>query len=564
MRSYLRKLPLAVTAGISATVLMSCFATAVYADGSKVLVNNSDQTIIVKSGVNKYAPATTLKPGAHLVIPASEVANWGDNKNHYFQMTTTSGKAVCTHLKWGRLPAHENHQITAKLNCAVYNGAAPEDSPAVDEPSENTLPTDDNPDQQSTHDNNDTAANPSAPSGNYEPASPVVYKLRPKGNGTWLYDAQFSDGPTGAAYTKAGLWAKHINDYNKGARAGSKIDQLFTYGGNLEMYCLGSGESSPGTACNSKNLLVLYYPPAFYNANLDIAKLGESGFHSTQEYKRLTALLKQETHTDVQIIPIIDGRVDNPSSNDYLNAFNHMDKKTAQTFADNVARVYCADNDVAGIQFDIEPFRMDNNHMGQVYFYERMADVLAGKHPSLDLRCKNAHHPDGRSFSVFTFPQHITARVAEVLDKNKNGYAVYSLYDLEQPGKAKQTIGGQVLQINTPQEYYGLVMHELRKAMHKATEYAPNYVYFQVAIPAAASVHEFESVNGDSTGYTQLDYIKSAMRAINDSGVRQNPYFLGIAIWGWSVYMTYPPHSANVFQPSWPQQDVLQYLQQNL
>lgn len=561
MRPYLKKLPLAVTAGVSAVLLLSLTSTA-RADSNKVIVNHSGQTIIVKSGVNKYAPAVTLKPGAHLVIPAHENANWGNDKNHYFQMTTQSGKAVCTHLKWGRLPAHENHQITAQLNCDVYTDAIPEDSPAVDEPTDNNDTNNSN--QQDTDQNTSNDNSHSAPSGNYEPESSVVYKLRPKGNGTWLYDAQFSDGPTGAAYTKAGLWAKHINDYNKGARAGSKIDQLFTYGGNLEMYCLGSGDSSPGTACNSKNLLVLYYPPAFYNANLDIAKLGESGFHSTQEYKRLTALLKKETNTDVQIIPIIDGRVDNSSSNDYLNAFNHMDKKTAQMFADNVARVYCADNDVAGIQFDIEPFRMDNNHMGQVYFYERMADILAGKHPSLDLRCKNAHHPDGRSFSVFTFPQHINAKVAEMLDKNKNGYAVYSLYDLEQPHKAKQTIGGQVLQINTPQEYYDLVMHELRKAMHKATEYAPNYVYFQVAIPAAASVHEFESVNGDSTGYTQLDYIKSAMRAINDSGVRKDPYFLGIAIWGWSVYMTYPPHSANVFQPSWPQQDVLQYLQQNL
>jgi hypothetical protein len=279
--------------------------------------------------------------------------------------------------------------------------------------------------------------------------------------------------------------------------------------------------------------------------------LGDSGYSSSALYKLLADKALDKTNTKVQIIPILDGRLDNPVTSDYLSAMNRMTQSEAELLADNVARVYCADNAVSGVQFDLEPF--DYSKSGQQYFYTQIAKDFAGENKDSSgkdkFSCLNEDHPQGRSFSIFTFPSKINQNVIQTMDKYNNGYVIYSLYDL--PDNAA------VGPVNSPTEYYNLVLQEVNKAINSGA-------YFQLGIPAAASVHEYESLNGKATGYKQLDYIKSALKAINDSGVRNNPRFMGIAIWGWSKYMSYPPHSTNVYSPSHPPTEVLQYLQQNL
>ncbi|MBT3812929.1 MAG: hypothetical protein HOF98_09030, partial [Gammaproteobacteria bacterium] len=382
------------------------------------------------------------------------------------------------------------------------------------------------------------------------------------GNGTWIYDAQFPDGPTGGAFTSAGLWAEKLINHNQSAAEGHKINQLFTYGGSLEMYCKGSGESDFSEACNSKNMLVTYFPPSFYNTNLTFDTLGDSGYESTVAYKIATDFSKPETNTVTKIIPIIDGRVDNPVSNDYLNAFNIMSQSEANLFADNVARVYCADPHVSGVQFDIEPF--DITQLGQKYFYERIAMNLAGENSNHDFDCKNVYYPQGRSFSVFTFPSVINKApetLASILNEYNNGYVVYSLYDLGSLAAGS---------VSSPAVYQSYVQYHLNAIKILAQQYG---VYFQLAIPAAASVHEYEATatyqNGDvvnvqQTGYGQVEYVKTAIETINSNNMRQLPQFMGIDLWGWSKYMSYPPHTNNIYLPNQPTGLVLEYLEKNL
>ncbi len=477
------------------------------------LVNNSGQTLQISNGLltAPSASPTSLAPGASFAIPS----HWGDAQQVYLYIRL-NGQVVCD-SKYGvtKLPAAENQQVTAQLTCITATGPTPSPTPTpTPTPSPNT-------------------------------------GVRTYGNGTWLYDAQFLNGPTGPAYTKGGLWATKINTYNEAARSASKLNQLFTYGGDLEAYCRGSGGSLAGEACTSKNMMVFYYPPSFYNTNITLAQLGDSGFYSTVAYSTATQAAFSRTQTKVQFFPIIDGRVDSPASSDYLNAFNKMTTQEAQLFADNVARVYCADNQVAGLQFDVEPFTYSN--AGQKAFYDEIAKNVSGNNKDSSgadrFHCKNAEHPNGRSFSIFTFPANVTLTTVQMMDRYQNGYAIYSLYDLPEDAA--------VGPVNTPSEYYNLVRTQLSKAIASGA-------YFQVGIPAAASVHEYEAFNGQSTGFTQLDYVKSAIKAINDSGVRSNPKFLGIDLWGWSTYMSYPPHSNNVYTPNSPPTNVLQYLQQNL
>ena len=305
---------------------------------------------------------------------------------------------------------------------------------------------------------------------------------------------------------------------------GSKINHLFTYGGSLEMYCKGSGESDSGQPCDSKNMLVLYYPPSFYNTNLSIDTLGDSGYESTVAYKIAFDQAQENTNTLATIIPIVDGRVDNPAGSDYLNAFNLMSRSEADLYADNVARVYCADLHVSGIQFDIEPF--DITKPGQKYFYERIAMDLAGENPDYDFDCKNDFYPQGRSFSVFTFPSVVYKdpnTLANIMNEYDNGYVVYSLYDL--PASAPAGV------VSTPTEYQTYVQSELNQIRSLAQNYN---IHFQLAIPAAASVHEYEArgtysngeiVGIEYTGHSQVDYISNAIDTINVNGMRDLPQF---------------------------------------
>lgn len=479
------------------------------------IINNSGQAVSISNGLVSNGTASVIQSGASFTIPSS----WGDSQQVYAQITV-NGSPICGN-KYGiaKLPAAENQEITASLSCQTYSGSVtpPVESPIITPP---VIP----------------------PSSN---------TLRSYGNGTWIYDAQFTDGPDGKAYTKAGLWANNLNNYNTGAATNSKISQFFTYGGDLEMYCRGSGGALITDACNSKNMLVNYFPPSFYNTNLTLAQLGDSGYSSTAAYKNSAILAQTSTKVNPHIIPIVDGRLDNPASSDYLSALNILPQAEAEQLADNVARVFCADNAVDGVQFDIEPF--DFTKSGQQFFYNQIAKDFAGENKDSTgadrFSCKNVSHPNGRSFSVFTFPSKVNAKFVQTMEKHSNGYAIYSLYDLPE--------NASVGPVNSPSSYYTLVRQQITLAVNSGA-------YFQLAIPAAASVHEFESLNGKATGYSQLDYVKQAIKAINDSGVRSNPRFIGIDVWGWSKYMSYPPHSTNVYSPSAPPASVLQYLQQNL
>jgi len=527
-------------------VLASLFWSASFA-GS--FYNQTPQVVTLSSAVDRGATILNVNPGQAVLMPTI----WGDDKQLYVQVNI-QGKTVCIQ-QYGvaKFATSDNHTLTgtgsSDANCSVFLGALPSGGGST---SGGT----------SSGSSGSTVGNSSANTGLVVLTNPLQ-----AGNGTWIYDAQFTNGPAGRAYNKAGLWMEALNAYNKGATSGHAINQLFVYGGSLEMYCNGSGGSSD--VCTSKNMLVYYFPPSFYNTNVTLSQMGDSGFESVSAYAT-----QADPAVPVRIIPIIDGRVDSTGEDDYLSAFNRMDQATANLFADSVASVYCADPRVSGIQFDIEPF--DLSQPGQVYFYTRIAQNLAGANPTLDLGCKNQWYPNGRSFSVFTFPSVIqshSAVASTIFNTYHNGYAIYSLYDLPVSAPAGT--------IHSPEDYQNDVASVLVQA--KALAAAPSNIAFQVAIPAAASVHEYEGVGTydplskkvvgiKMTGYTQLGYVKAAIDAINASGIRNLPNFLGVDVWGWSKFMSYPSHTNTVYLPSFPgdssdginQSPVIMYLQGNL
>ena len=398
------------------------------------------------------------------------------------------------------------------------------------------------------------------------------------GNGSWLYDAVFPlwnpSNPDREPYTQAALYSDELIAWNTGADARKKINQIFSYGGGPELYCRGSGESALEDVCDNSNTVILYGPVPF-DKNNTLAEFGATGMESAARWEAEMDDAAEQMSTESVIIPIVDGRLDSGAANngtiDYLDALNRLPKSEAYELADKVAKMYCADGNIAGVQFDLEPF--DFTQSGQVHYYTRLAKTFAGANVTnpgdpLDedtrkqIQCVTKKRPHGISWSVFTFPERVSAAFAAVLNSHGNGYVVISGYDLG----SKQ--GGQV---NTPAEYRTLVQEKIQETMTMASQHQ---VYYQFAIPAGASAHEFEGIEGNDnlgiglqigdSGHSQLEYVQIAVEEMKAAGMENDPYFIGTAVWGWSERMIWPPGGETEFFPNIPQADVVSYLQANM
>lgn len=513
--------------------IYSCFFTALLfyqpaTAAALTVLNATQETLEIADSARTTSFA--LNPGGQLVIPAE----WGDDHHLWFELEADGTTGLCSEFRsrWGtiKMPAFfTGVAVNADGSCSVLDELP--DSPATPSPSPTPTPTPTAsppptpaPSPAATPDPEPPACEPTCTC--VEPDVPTTpdVSFPPYGNGTWVYDARFLDGPAGQPYGQAGLWVDALRAYNEIADAGSRLNQVFSYGGDLEMECEGYDD------CTSRKMHVYYYPPTSGHPSRSFVNVGNSGFQSTQAYAAVGE--------DVLVIPVFDGRFD---GNGYLRQFHTLNEQQARTYADIFARTICADPAVAGVQLDLEPF--DLGVSAQFHFYDQVAKNLAGRNDDLEaiFQCRNERFPRGRFFSVFTFASSITPELGEMFTRYENGYLVLSLYDLG-PGGAGQA--------NDPIAYGGYVAAELREAMENSTN--SGNVPFQLAIPAAASTKEFESYDGRFSGHAQTEYVEAALDAIDASGVRDDERFLGIALWGFSRFMAYPPHTEHTFEPASP------------
>lgn len=342
-----------------------------------------------------------------------------------------------------------------------------------------------------------------------------------KSNSAWAYDAYF-DPTTQKTIIIPGMFADNLRQYNLTAEAGHKITRVYSYGGYMKMFCRGSGGSSPNTPCTAANMTVTYMK------------------------KSTDAYLSRVSTSDnpVTIMPVVDGVTTGLN----LTAFNTLDRATAWIYADKVAKLYCSDDTIDGIEFDIEPF--DNLAAGQLYFYDQIAKNFAGRHYQFKedpYHCVDAKHPTGRIFGVFVTSRRIDANVVKFLTKYKNGFIVGALY----------TLGPASLEANSPSLYAYYIVNEVKRMVKLGNTYGVNY---QFGIPASATIEEFEAINGIPSGYSQLDYVTIAINTI-DQYARNDPHFLGSSLWVWAGERS---RRQSVYLPILPPVTVLKYLGQKL
>ena len=375
-------------------------------------------------------------------------------------------------------------------------------APATNSGESSNAPAQDAPAQSSQPSTGTTADSSPAPDASIADAFP------PKANAAWVYD------PKDASHKFiTGSFVDAIKNYNLLANTGHRVKELYTYGGDLEMFCSGGDP----TKCTADDLHVYYSKDATDSA-------GTATNASALAY---ADGVKSELIGGAPIItPILDGMVQGSGP---LGGFNDLSPAMAQAFADKVAETVCSDPAVNGIEFDLEPFNVSQDN-GQYRFYLRIAEDFASSAQG----CVDAAHPKGRFFGIFGSANALrpgtdsSTRVAEILTAHANGYWIDPLYDLSSDPSGQRTSVDDYLRIATA---HAGNMAQWAKALG---------VKYQFGIPAAASYHEFQDCSGSACAGAaaptngQVDYATAALQAIEASGARSDDNYLGTVLWAWS------------------------------
>lgn len=363
------------------------------------------------------------------------------------------------------------------------------------------------------------------------------------GHAAWVYDSL--NVPGQARQLQAGFFIDAINDYNTQAGRKHQISSIYSYHASMEMYCKGGAHN-----CSPTNLKLSFASPQH-----PLGKHAEKS--SVARYRH--GVKARDGQQPVKAVAIIDGVV-NGQYQGSLKGLNELPQRLAEGFADKVSAAICADANIDGVQFDLEPLNLES-HNGQYFFYRRIAENFAGKRDMGGINCVTSSHPAGRFFSVFAPTRALrpgsgsAANMHQITNSHRNGYMIAPIYDLD----------GSPLGHATPvADYQQMARRQLQQLNSWATQAR---VPFKIGIPAAASVHEYVRCAGPpcknqgAAPDSQLTYVQALMTALSATGVRDNTLFHGNVIWAWSRGIS---HGGASFMPEAPPAEVLNYLIKNL
>ena len=347
-----------------------------------------------------------------------------------------------------------------------------------------------------------------------------------KGHGALLYDGTQSAGPDSTVTNSPGQWITNIQQFNSSATTSSLITRLYPYSGDIKITCTDPTScvySGPG-----QNVFVGYDSPAF-------------GQSSVAAYR--TAF------PNALILAIID------ADSGSLPLLSYLSVGTG--IANSLAQQICADPNVDGVFFDIEPFNFDVSQ-GQFSLYKQTSINFASS------QCIDAKHPQGRTFAIYMNPNKVNnwSDVPGML--GNNGYLVVAAYDVDDTTPPRPT----------PYSLYtSSVTGKIQAFMDpNSQQYKIRYT---VAVPAAASFSEFEQfgyynpsypsdfqvdTNYTLQGFKQITYISSARAILLQNA--KSAYYLGMDYWSWGQYKSPDPQLGQLLMPNIPEANVVQYLQQ--
>merc|ERR1712166_1376599 len=181
------------------------------------------------------------------------------------------------------------------------------------------------------------------------------------------------------------------------------------------------------------------------------------------------------------------GNYDACDFGDFYPNLNNLTQPQIEHLAQYTAELYCHDDNLGGIQVDLEPYQ-DSYKESLEAFVTALATNM--KDDSGANGCKDAAHPFGRTTSYFTFAHRMRPTFYNE-SMGPNGIYVFSGYDLKPKNLA--------FEYNNVSEFAANFEEELTFIPQAI---GPNGK-FTIALPISAPCHEYEQyipMHGDGCG----------------------------------------------------------------
>jgi len=362
-------------------------------------------------------------------------------------------------------------------------------------------------------------------------------------------------------------WAKDIAAFNTDTSiSDATISSILSYGGDIEFW----PKKEEPEACHAPAKDTCNFTSYYDQNNAKAAAV----YAGTEGVKQVVALLDSRLDGMEQIKEFNNN--DACEFGDFYPNLNNLTATQIPQLAKQTAQLYCKDQNLGGIQIDLEPYR-DPYKQSLESFIKSMNEEF--KDESGANGCKDTAHPEGRTVSYFTFA-HNTRDNFWTENMGSNGYFVFSGYDINPLGGDPNDPEKDSFLYNNVTQFGNNLLNEIPH-MIRAMKAGGK---FTVALPVAASCHEYEHfvpMHGEGcgpacqawdSGHTMDQYVQKYMDILTDPKwgsffkIKEGGQFLGLSFWVWTYDMTYPPMKwfNNLFLPATPSSKVLEILKKEL
>lgn len=344
----------------------------------------------------------------------------------------------------------------------------------------------------------------------------------PFGHAGFLYDAFPLDGPdanpsTNPVSNHPGFWIGNIQAFNAGATAKNTLSRLYVYGTSMDT----SGQT------NTVN----------YDSSFAIS--------SVAAYRA--------SFPNTTILAIVDGTPGQLQQGDAATL------QLAKNLATSLVTQVCADPNVDGVFYDIEPTKF--SYGGLFTLYQTTAILLASG------QCKDAQHPNGRYMGVYAYVTTADGHLVKPALGN-NGFLAVPLYDVQDsqpPTPTNLTLfdssaKSYVSNSNVNSSTYNIPYTVIGPAGASFGEFE-QYGTYAPPPPTLPAPYGFTLINNFSPNITQVLY----MTDVNANTLKyaKSPYYMGVDYYGWNYYVSPIPKQNQLLLPSYPDVATVAYLQQN-
>lgn len=342
----------------------------------------------------------------------------------------------------------------------------------------------------------------------------------PYGHAGLIYDAFPPNGPdanpsTNPTTNHPGFWVDSIQTFIHGAVGKNTLSRLYVYGTSMDT----SGHSTTVNYSSS--------------------------------YAAASVAAYRASFPTLTILAIVDGVPGQLIQGDAGTV------QLAKELATSLTTQVCADPNVDGVFYDIEPTKF--NYGGLFTLYQTTASQLA--------QCKDPQHPNGRYMGVYAYVNTADGHLVKPA-LGINGFLAVPLYDVQDSQPPTPTplslydasVKSYVSNSDANSSAYQIPYTVIGPAGASFGEFE-QYGSYAPPPPTLPAPYNFTLITDFRPTITQVLY----MTDVNANTVKyaKSPYYMGVDYWGWNYFISPMPKNEQLLLPSYPDSAMVNYLQHN-